>query len=114
MPWASIRFSYSSGSTVIDHPQVLLAAYADNVFLSGRLSLFQAAYLAYRQAILAMCLLIIVCKSELYIPEWLQIPAHILQAIHVSILATAAPDDGWPQICYSIPMVIIYPSRMRA
>jgi hypothetical protein len=70
-----------------DYPKVLFAAYADNVFMSGPLSLVKIAYVAYCNAMLSIGLLINARESELCIPQaqWRQIPVNILQASHPSI-----------------------------
>jgi hypothetical protein len=86
-----------------DYPQVLFAAYADNVFMSDPLSLVKLTYVAYCNAMLSVCLLINTRESELYLPQWRQIPVNILQASHPSIQLTPAPTGGPLCVSYAMP-----------
>ena len=80
--------------------------------MSGPLSLVKLAYVAYCNAMLSIGLLINTRESELFIPQWRQIPVNILQAHHPSIQLTPAPISG--PLCvtgsYAMPNHA-YPSR---
>jgi hypothetical protein len=54
-------------------------------------------------AMLSIGLLINASESELYIPQWLQIPVNILQAHHPSIQLTLAPNGGPLCVGYAMP-----------
>jgi hypothetical protein len=71
--------------------------------MSGSLSLVKLAYVAYCNAMLFIGLLINTHESELFIPQWRQIPVNILQAHHPSIQLTPAPIRGPLCVGYAMP-----------
>ena len=79
--------------------QVLIAAYADNVTISGPLSRVTQAQEEFRTAMLAVGLHLNPAESELYIPEWRDVPVS-------QILAILPPSSHSTAVIFQSALVI--------